>query len=295
MNENWVTLFDLGSHGAVDLADSESVLAELKTVYAEMFGNESQPFVEEIFAMVLRMFCGDYEGFQAMDTRYHNLAHTLLTSLCLTWLLRGHLASGDPPPLGIEDAKLGFTAILLHDIGYLKEESDRDGTGAKYTHIHEQRSCIHARSTLRELGWPDDAIYRVETLIRCTGPNSKLEEIPFKTDVDVHLGRCVCTADFVGQMSDPAYPDKLRILFEEFEENFRYRQLPPERWPFSDYEDLLKKTPGFWSGFVVPRMENDCLGVWKYLCHPQTGENPFRRQIDANLVEIQNRIRLLRD
>ena len=39
------------------------------------------------------------------------------------------------------------------------------------------------------------------------------------------MGQAVCTADYVGQMSDPKYPDKLEVLFREFEESFRYQEI----------------------------------------------------------------------
>jgi len=48
------------------------------------------------------------------------------------------------PLLSVRDFELAMAAVLLHDTGYLKLRSDREGTGAKYTlvHVHPQlRLC----------------------------------------------------------------------------------------------------------------------------------------------------------
>ena len=104
------------------------------------------------------------------------------------------------------------------------------------------------------------------------------------------MGQAVCTADYGGQMSDPGYPDKLKVLFREFEESYRTQEIPENQWPFASYEGLLRGTPDFWSKFVQYKMNVECGGIWKYLEHPVTGINPYLEAIERNLATIEGRI-----
>ncbi|MGE9292940.1 MAG: hypothetical protein ACQKBW_04955, partial [Puniceicoccales bacterium] len=103
----------------------------------------------------------------------------------------------------------------------------------------------------------------------------------------------VCTADFIGQISDPRYLEKLPFLYREFIESYTYQGIPKEKWPYDNYEDLLRKTPGFYEKFVVPRMENECGNQWRFLEDPRTGENPYQENVKANLARIQAAVKAL--
>ena len=185
--------------------------------------------------------------------------------------------------------------MLFHDSGYLKTVGDNRGTGAKYTHIHERRSCRLVRMYLSERGLSSDDIQFVENLISATGPFADLTRIEFRSDMERLMGQAVCTADYVGQMSDPDYPDKLDTLFGEFAESYRYQRIPKRKWPFATYEDLLRGTPGFWGTFVHHKMTVECDGFWKYLEHPVTGRNPYIESVERNLAIISSRIGRLGD
>ena len=130
----------------------------------------------------------------------------------------------------------------------------------------------------------------VENLISSTGPLADLTKIEFRSEVERTLGQAVCAADYVGQMSDPDYPDKLEVLYSEFEESYRYQGIPKNKWPFSDYEALLRSTPEFWSKFVHYKMDVECGGIWKYLEHPVSGENSYLEAIESNMAIVEGRI-----
>ena len=244
-------------------------------------------FITRRFHNLEAMFAGEYEGFQAMDTLYHDLEHTLQATLCMVCLLEGREARETQPAVDARTYSLALLAIMLHDLGYLKRTGDNTGTGAKYTDVHEIRSCEHARSYLERRGETEADIRTVENLIRCTGPRADLARIPFQNPLERELGLMVCTADFIGQMSDPRYVEKLPTLYGEFLENYEYRGIPVEERPFQSYDDLLQKTPGFWTAFVVPRMTDACDNVWRYLEDPATGRNPWREAIEANLTRLR--------
>ena len=70
-------------------------------------------------------------------------------------------------------------------------------------------------------------------------------------------GYIVGTADFLGQMSDPNYIQKLPSLFNEYEEG----GVPG----YSSSDDLIAKTPAFFKQFVMKRLTDDFHSVYRYL------------------------------
>ena len=116
---------------------------------------------------------------------------------------------------------------------------------------------------------------------------------PFRSETERVLGQAVCTADYIGQISDPRYPDRLETLFNEFEESYRYQGMSPDTWPFKSYEALLRATPAFWDTFVQRKLNDECAGVWRHLEDSTTGDNPYMQSIERNLAAIRERIAAL--
>jgi hypothetical protein len=284
---NFPVLPDLS---AIDFRCSAELRALTKERLHYLFGPQDDSYIDEYMGAIEDLFAGRHPDYQAMDTAYHDITHTLQATLCLVELIQNRHLAEALPRIGPHDFKRTLVAILFHDIGYLKSLDDTEGTGAKYTHVHESRSCALARDFLARRGWnPDDIIF-VEKLISTTGPAANLTRIDFRSEIERAMGQVVCTADYVGQMSDPDYPDKLKVLFREFEESYRYQQIPENQWMFRSYEALLRSTPDFWSKFVQYKMNVECAGMWKHLEHPFTGENPYLESIERNLAEIGQRI-----
>ena len=275
---------------AIDFTDVTDIRNLIRQRLHHMFGPQGDDYIDEYTKTTEDLFSGRVPAFQAMDTPYHDIRHTLQATLCLVELLSNRHISNIKPRLSAHDFKRALVAVLFHDIGYLKTLDDTLGTGAKYTHLHEKRSCDFAAPLLAERGWAIDDIRFVENLISCTGPGADFSQIDFASEIERVLGQVVCTADYIGQMSDPYYPDRLEVLFNEFEECYRYQQIPQSEWPFANYENLLRSTPDFWSFFVKPRLEKDCAGVYEYLEHPMTGENPYMHAVKRNLATIRGQI-----
>ena len=274
----------------IEFSDPADVSALVKERRRHMFGVQDEAYIDEAMEAIEDLFAGRHPDYQAMDTAYHDINHTLQATLCLAELLNNRHQSNVEPRIGPHDFKRALVAILFHDIGYLKTLDDTEGTGAKYTHVHEKRSCCLVEEYLNQRGWPENDIVFVQHLISATGPRADLTKIPFRSDIERAMGQAVCTADYVGQMSDPQYPDKLEVLFREFEESFEYQGLPRSEWPFDSYEALLRGTPGFWDSFVHYKMNVECAGAWYHLEHPASGENPYLEAIKRNLFIIGRRI-----
>ena len=274
----------------IDFGDPADVRGLVRERFRHMFGVQDDAFIDEYMQATEDLFDGRLPAYQPMDTAYHDIRHTLQATLCLAELLSNRHYEKAKPQISVHDFKRTLLAVLFHDIGYLKKREDTEGTGAKYTNVHEKRSCKVAREYLQSRGWPEDDIVFVQNLISATGPLADLTEIPFRTEIERAMGQAVCSADYVGQMSDPLYPDKLAVLFEEFEECFRYQGMPRGEWPFTSYEALLRGTPDFWSRFVHYKMNVECARAWEYLEHPVIGENPYLDAIEHNMAIIRRRI-----
>ncbi len=274
----------------IDFSTTADVRSLVKERHQHLFDGLDDGYIDVYMDAVDELFTGRYPEYLPMDTAYHDITHTLQATLCLVELIHHRQHSEATPRISADDFRRALVAVLFHDIGYLKTLGDTEGTGAKYTHLHEQRSCEFARAFLERRGWSDDDIRFVENLIGSTGPRADVTQIEFRSEIERVLGQAVCTADYIGQMSDPNYPDRLEILFNEFAESFRYQKIPRGEWPFASYEALLRSTPDFWNLFVKHKLDVECAGIWEHLEHPVTRDNPYIDSIERNLAAIRQRI-----
>ena len=156
-------------------------------------------------------------------------------------LLEGRYRARVTPVLDIRHFELAIAAVLLHDTGYLKLRSDREGTGAKYTLVHVIRSCAFAASYLPTIGFTGDETELIMNAIRCTGPRSSISQLHFSGDVERFIGCALATADFLGQMAAPDYVDELAFLYAEFEESDDFFNTPRDQRLYRSVRDLIAK------------------------------------------------------
>jgi hypothetical protein len=276
-----------------DTRNPLAVAGVVERLHAEIFPAEGCAYVRPVLKKIEGVFAGQWHDYQAMDTAYHDIEHTLQATLCCLRILAGHQRAGTRPSVSARDFRIAFHAMLLHDIGYIKKRGDHEGTGAKFTLIHEQRGCEIARNFLAEDAWEKADVDRVCSLILCTGPRSNLGGTKFGNPAHRLSGYAVCTADFLSQMSDPGYVQKLPDLFAEFAESDRSNDIPNDKRQFKTVDELYRSTPGFWTDFVVPKLRNECENVARYLADPYPdGPNPYLDQVAAN-IEAVKRIVLL--
>jgi hypothetical protein len=277
---------------AVDTRDARSIERRVAQDYWRMFPDGDAGFVPRAFSWVERYFRGEDQDHFAIDARYHDLEHTLQGTMAFSALLRGRVEAGAEPVLSQETFELGVIAILLHDTGYLKRRDDTEGTGAKYTATHVNRSCDFAERLLWHHGYSLRQIHAVQHMIRCTGMGANVSVIPFQNEEERIAGFALGTADLIGQMAARDYIDKLPILFEEFLESARFNAGKGSgAMMFSSARDLMEKTPAFWRKYVVPKIENDFLGLFRYLARPAPdGRNEYIEAIEANLAQLEKRL-----
>jgi hypothetical protein len=269
--------------------DPFAVQKEVQGIYLGMFPDGDRAYMSRIFGWALECFTGKHQDYQAVDARYHDLEHTMQGTLCLARLLRGRQAAGAHPPLSAPIFQLAMVAILFHDTGYLKRRNDPAGTGAKYTITHVKRSADFAAAVLGEHGYSLPDIRAVQNMIGCTGINANLDTIPFQTDTERIAGFALASADLLGQMSAPDYVEKLPILYSEFAEAAEFTGDKNHFVAsFSSAQDLLERTPDFWHGFVLPKLEKDFGGLYRFLSDPYPdGPNEYVQRVDANMGRLK--------
>jgi hypothetical protein len=279
----------------VDTRMPDQVEQEARAACARLFAHADLAFVSRAFAWTRGCFSGQCDGYQAIDARYHDLEHTLQGTLCLVHLLEGRARAGAEPRVSRHLFELGLLAILFHDTGYLKTRNDLDGTGAKYTAIHVERSAEFAKEFLTPKGYAVSDIQAVQNMIRCTGVRADVHHIPFQSEAERVVGYALATADLLGQMAAPDYVEKLPVLFQEFAEA---AQFDPEHGHalacYSSCEELMRRTPEFWEGYVLPRIRHDFRSLYTYLNDPYPdGPNPYLQGITRNIERLRRHVSLL--
>jgi hypothetical protein len=249
-------------------------------------GTSSSALIESVGELVLLLFGGGHPDYQKADLKYHNLEHTLLATQCFIDLAEGRSRHGMKPAFNDRQFSLGCAAIMMHDAGYLKMRDDTQGTGAKYTASHVERSCVLASRFLPALGVQPGELDGVLNAIRCTGINSRIGTLFFCGEIERLTGCMVATADYLGQMADPRYPEKLPALFAEFAEANDFNRVPAEQRLFRSAQDLMAKTTGFWTHFVLPKLDKDYEGVYRLL-GASDGNNPYLEAVEVNLGRIE--------
>jgi hypothetical protein len=272
--------------------DPTAVGVEVQAAYLAMFPGGDAAFVPRAFGWAVQCFGGHYKDYQAVDAPYHDFEHTLQGTLCMARLLRGRHAAGAQPQLSEQICQLGLMAILLHDTGYLKKRSDPQGTGAKYTVIHVDRSAAFASDLLGEKGFKAVDIRAVQNMIHCTGVDSNLNVIPFQSEPERILGFALGTADLLGQMAADDYVEKLPILYSEFAEAVQFSGKKARFIAgFSSAQELVRKTPEFWQKFVQVKLSRDFGGLCRFLNHPYPdGPNPYFERIETNMSRLRQRM-----
>jgi len=275
-----------------DTRDPLAVAAQVRADYLSMFPEGDRQFVSRAFSWALDSFTGRDGEYLPNDARYHDLEHTLQGTLCLSTLLRGRHEAGSEPRLSCKAFELCLLAILLHDTGYLKRRDDTTGTGAKYTLTHVARSCDFSERLLAAKGFPAGDILAVKNMIRCTGMGANVAAIPFQNELERVGGYALATADLLGQMAADDYIDKLPVLYEEFVESGKFNG-SNGAVGFASIEDLMRKTPVFWLKYVLPKVQNDFLGLYRFLAEPATeGRNLYVERIEANIDRLARRLAL---
>jgi len=232
-------------------ANPQDVIKEIQYIYSLIAPSQPDSIFDSIYADIVKLFHGQYPGFRASNTKYHDLEHTNLVVLAVTRLMHGCFLQEHA--FISENLFLGFAAALFHDVGLIQAASERDGSGAVFTLGHEERSIDFMRRYLTSKSFSAQTVEDCAALIRCTILDAQIKDIPFRNKEIEMLGKIVGSADLLGQMADRCYLEKLLLLYKEFEE----AKLPG----FDSELDLLQKTEAFYKSVAQKKLANDFSGI----------------------------------
>lgn len=270
----------------VDVSKQEDVYREVLHIVSLMCPSRKLKALETIFPDIIKLFEGQFPGYQKCNTAYHDQGHTMAVFLAMARLLHG--ACGENIRFTEREILLGLISALMHDTGYIQTADDRDGTGAKYTLNHIYRSIDFVNKYFSGNNIFNEEIINFSNILHCTGLNVKISELPFVSDEIRLLGQMMGTADLLGQMSERLYIEKLPILYHEFVEG----QVPG----FESEWDLMKKTPGFYK-MTVQRLEGELGNVKRFMIHHlrerwNINQDLYARAIENNILYLRHIIQI---
>jgi len=228
----------------IQMDSPEAVLEEVIYILGLISPDIDPGPVTSAFRDTVSLYKGTYPCYQSCNTEYHDLRHTTDDLIAMARLIHGAVIDGkDLTPRLIN---VGLIATLFHDVGYIQEDEDKEGTGGKYTIGHVQRSMDFLEHHGAEYGLSEGEIIAGRSMILCTDLDVEMSAVSFPAAEAKLLGILLGSADILAQMADRTYLEKLLFLYYEFREG-----------GVGDYKnevDLLQRTLGFYD-FIAQRME----------------------------------------
>jgi hypothetical protein len=271
----------------VNTTDPAAVSGEVNRIFVELYSGASAPVLNRAFKDLVRLHHGDYPGYRACDTGYHNLQHTLDVTLAMARLMDGYERSRDRgEALGSRLFAFGVVTALFHDIGYLRRATDsRHKNGAEYTFKHVTRGARFLEAYLSELGMAKLAL-AASRIIHFTGYERSVQSIRLPNPTFRLLGNLLGTADIIAQMADRCYLEKCRDrLFPEFIDGGLAARDEDDHRPsvqFRSAADLVVKTPSFYRT-AMARLDDQLGGAYQYAETHFGGPNLYLEAIDSNI------------
>lgn len=192
------------------------------------------------------------------DALYHNAEHTIMVTLVGQQIMRGRLVKEAIQP---EDWLHYILALLIHDIGYLRDICEGDSQGvvviddagntvtpprgasdAFLAPYHVDRGMMYARTRFRGSAIVDEE--RIARSVDFTRFPVPTDDYYQSTTSEAALVRA---ADLIGQMADPFYHRKIGALYLEFTETGM-----AEKLGYESAVDLSEKFPDFFWSQVQP-------------------------------------------
>jgi len=237
-----IKLYDL-----TNISSPSETYSEITLTLSLVYPDYDTSLLKIVYGDIIRLFNGEYPGYRASNTKYHNLEHTCGVTLALIRLVHGLHVQGNT--LSSRVIELGLIAALFHDTGLIQTEKELNGTGAQFTIGHEKRSIKLMGKYLAAKGIGADGITDCAHMIMCTILTLPLAGIPFRSDEIRTMGRILGSADLIAQMSDRNYLERLPLLFQEFKE----AGMPGFETPL----ELFKNTGNFYHSVARARLAEE--------------------------------------
>ena len=277
----------------IQTTDQSIVEREIARLFRLLYPGAEHTLMDRAFTDFAVLYSGEYAGYQASDTRFHDVQNVMEVTLAIARLMDGYERSRrDSPPLGARLFQLGILLALFHDIGYLRKTSDVTApNGAFYTASHVSRGVQFLREYLPKVGLEDMKETGAE-LLHFTGAEKSIADIAVTDPLLRFLGNLLGSAEIMAQMADRCYLEKCRDrLYPEFvEAGLAGRQTaqttPGDEIVYQSGEDLVQQTPAFFAA-AVSRLEDDLDGVYNYAATHFGGYNLYIHAATRNVYFAQ--------
>jgi hypothetical protein len=190
-----------------------SEVIEIFRLISRAFQTDS---IRYVFNSVNDLYHGNYPGYRACNTGYHDFNHASAVFLAMARLIHGAALDGCVFTEG--DIVAGLAGAILHDAGYIQDADDREGTGAKHKANHERRSMEFLSRHGTSFGLSADEIAAGRSIILCTDMQKDIASISFASRQIKFIGKLLAAADLLAQLSDQLYLEKLLYLYHECRE-----------------------------------------------------------------------------
>lgn len=266
----------------VDTTSPDAVFKEIESLFIQFYPDEEFFLIKTVFRNFLKLFKGNYPGYRACNTKYHDIDHTTDALLAFSRLIDGHNLS--KKRLAVGKVKIGLISTILHDSGYIQKEGDTTGTGAKYTASHVERSIDFIGKYLKKAGLHEEYFLSAKSMVECTALEVDISEISFPDSEDRILGIILGTADLIGQIASRDYIEKLIYLYREFREG--------DVQGYESELDLLKKSVDFYYNTAFRRLDNSLEGMYKlarihFLQRYNIDKNLYLESMERNLEYLK--------
>ena len=274
----------------VKTTDPVDVQLEIDRIFSDLYPSASTDPLDRAFYDIGRLYRGEFPGYLACDTAYHDIQHVLDVTLAMARLLDGYERSRvSTDSIGAQLFQLGVVTALFHDCGYLRHNSESGRNGAEFTTTHVTRGAEFLREYLATLGMTEFG-HAAADLVHFTGYERPVASITMPNLSMRLIGYMLGSADIIAQMADRCYLEKCRDrLYPEFVAGgIASKQLPngDKQVIFASGDDLVMKTPGFYAG-ASRRLNSDLQGFHNYAGKHFGGQQLYLEEIDKNIKFVE--------
>src|SRR4051812_49046693 len=194
----------------------EAVSAEVFRIYQYLHQPGDPGTLVRAFGDPPRLYRGEYPGYHACDTSYHDIQHVLDVTLAMARLTDGCVRAIKGSVIDERLFRFAIISALYHDCGNIRHRDDtQHSNGAEYTKTHVSRGGKFLEEYLATIGMADLAPAAAGTL-HFTGYEIPINRI--RVDPQFRLiGNLLGSADMLAQMADRCYLEKCyERLYPEF-------------------------------------------------------------------------------
>lgn len=275
----------------INTTEPAAINAEVDRIFLDLYPGASTDVIDRAFRDLTALYRGDYPGYHACDTPYHDIQHVLNVTLAMARLIdgceRGRV--GDES-LGASLFGLGIVTALFHDSGYIRTiEDTTHRSGGELTLTHVSRGARFLAEYLPKIGMGEFAGIAA-SLIHFTGYEMQVAQIQVPSLSYRLLGSLLGSADIIAQMSDRCYLEKCHDrLYPEFVAGGIARkrlQNGEEVVVYASAADLVMKTPRFYEG-ATRRLDEELGGCHRYAGDHFGGQHLYLDEVEKNVQFAQ--------